>query len=117
MEFKPLSLLLILLLLAMLTGIFIGGNLAMFILAYIFIFVIMLCCSLYTAATLHVRLLRIFIYAAVMVLQILYAILITYNYEGGLAEFTLLKLTSTIIILLPLIIEELFFIKERKRKG
>lgn len=55
MKSKPLSYLLILLLLAMLTGIFIGGNFAMFILAYIFVFVIMLFCSLYTAATLHVR--------------------------------------------------------------
>lgn len=114
MKSKLLSFLLILLLLAMLTGIFIGGNFAMFILAYIFVFLIMLFCSLYTEATLHVRLLRIFIYAAIMVLQMLYTILITYNYEGGIAEFTLLKLTSTVIILLPPIIEKLFFIKEKK---
>ncbi len=114
MKSKPLFFLLILLLLAMLIGIFIGGNFAMFILAYIFVFAIMLFCSLYTAATLHVRLVRIFIYASIMVLQILYSTLITYNYQGSLAEFTLLKLTSTAIILLPPIIEKLFFIKEKK---
>ena len=114
MKQKPLALLLFLLLLAMLTGIFIGGNFAMFILAYIFVFVIMLFCSLYTAATLHVRMLQIFIYISIMVLQILYTALITYNYQGRLTEFNLLKLTSTAIILLPPIIEKLFFIKEKK---
>ncbi|MGB8454023.1 MAG: hypothetical protein WCD89_17055 [Anaerocolumna sp.] len=114
MKSKSLSLLLILLLLAILIGIFIGGNFAMFILAYIFVFVIMLFCSLYTAATLHVRLLQIFIYISIMVLQILYTTLITYNYQRNPAEFNLLKLTSTAIILLPPIIEKLFFIKEKK---
>ena len=49
-----------------------------------------------------------------MVLQILYTTLITYNYQGSLAEFNLFKLTSTAIILLPPIIEKLFFIKEKK---
>jgi Orthopoxvirus protein of unknown function (DUF830). len=114
MKSKLQSFLLLLLIVAMQIGIFIAGNFAMFILAYIFVFVIMLFCSLYAAATLHVRLLRIFIYLIIMIFQILYTILITYNYEGGIVEFILLKLTSTVIILLPGIIEKLFFIKEKK---
>ncbi len=114
MKSKLLSFLLILMLLAMLAGIYIGGNFAMFILAYIFVFVIMLFRSLYAAATLHVRLLQISIYISIMVLQILYTTLIIYNYQGNLAEFNLLKLTSTALILLPPIIERLFFIKENK---
>lgn len=86
----------------------------MFLLAYIFLFVIMLLCSLYTAATLHIRLIRISVYASIMVFQILYTALITFRYEGDSMVFTLLKLTNTVIILLPPIIEKLFFIKENK---
>lgn len=114
MKAKLLLFVLILLLLAMLMGIFMSGNSTMFILAYIFVFVIMLFRCLYTAATLHIRLLRIFTYASIMVLQILYTLLITYNDEGGSSGFDLLKLVSTAMILLPFMIERLFFIKDRK---
>ena len=96
---------------ALLIGIFLSGNFSMFILSYIFLFVFMSFRSLYTAATLHIRLLRICIYVSVMVLQILYTCLITFSAGGGGAGFTMLKLTSTVIIFLPLIIEKLFFIK------
>jgi len=114
MKQKSLFMALILLFIAMLVGVFIGGRFSMFILSYIFICVIMLFFSLYTAATLHVRLFRAFLYITVMILQILYTTLITYDFVDHDTKFTVFKLTSTVIILLPFLIEKLFFLQDKK---
>ena len=95
MKSKLLSFILAALLFAVLTGIFIAGNFAMFIVAYIFLFAIMLLRSLYAAATVHIRLLYIGTYVSIMILQIIYTTLVTFQYEESSTAFTLLKLTST----------------------
>ncbi len=114
MKPKILSFLLAVLLCAALTGIFISDKYVILVFAYILVFVIMLFRSLYAAATLHVRLLYIGIYLAIMILQIQYTTLITFSYETDSLIFTLFKLISTAIILVPLIIEKLFFVENNK---
>ncbi len=114
MKQKSMLTALFILFLCMMIGIFIGGSFPMFILSYIFVCVIMLFLSLYTAATLHARLFRAFIYITIMILQILYTRLITFALGESPVEFTLLKITSTVIIMLPFLIEKLLFIQDKK---
>jgi Orthopoxvirus protein of unknown function (DUF830). len=114
MKSKVLSVLLIVLLCAMTAGIFISGNFVMFILAYLFLFAIMLFRSLYAAETLNTRLLYIGVYTAVMIMQIVYTTLITFAYESDSQVFMLFKLTSAAIILVSPIIERLFFARNSR---
>jgi len=109
MNTKPLKILLSLLVAGILLTVFYVGNFAAFILANIFVFVFMVIRIICSATHLSEKILQFFIYALIMVLQILYLTLLTFSHTEESSAFVILKLTSTALILLSPLIEKVLF--------
>ena len=109
MKQKVLLITLITLLCAVLFGIYISSAYVMFILFYTFIFIFMFFRSLFSARTVHSKIIGISVYLAIMVFQITFTTLITFSSESAGFEFVFFKMISLVIILGSPLTERVFF--------
>ncbi len=109
MNTKILKILLGLFVTGILLTVFYFGDYVVFVLASIFVFVFMVIRIICSTIHLSEKILQFFVYALIMVLQILYFTLLVFSHSEESLVFVILKLTSTALILLSPIIEKVLF--------
>lgn len=93
------------------TALFFSGDYVVFILAYIFSFVFLLCYTVFAASTLLEKIVQTFIYALIMAAQIVFDVLVLRTLlEGASETFILGKLLGILLIFIPFFVKQLFFI-------
>lgn len=96
------------------TALFSSGNCAVYILAYVFTFVFLLCYTVFAASTILEKIVQSFIYALIMAVQIVFDVLVLGTLlEGNTEAYILGKLLGTLLIFIPFLIKQLFFIGSR----
>lgn len=101
----------LLLMIAVLTGaaLYRSGNYVVYMLAYIFSFVFLLCLTAFEGDALQKKAARIAVYAVILAAQILFAALVVRPLCGAGQLPELYRLLSVLIILVPFLLRQVFF--------
>lgn len=95
-------------------ALFFSGDYVVFILAYIFSFVFLLCYTVFAASTILEKIVQTFIYALIMAAQIVFDVLVLRTLLVGNTEtYRLGKLLGILIIFIPFFVKQIFFIRQR----
>lgn len=95
------------------SALFFGGSYAVYILAYIFSFVFLLCYTVFAASTILEKMVQTFIYALILAAQIVFDSLVLRTLLEGNTEFYgLAKFLGIALIFIPFFVKQLFFIKQ-----
>lgn len=96
------------------TALFFSGDYVVYILAYIFSFVFLLCYTIFAASTILEKIVQTFIYALIMAAQIVFDVLVLRTLlEGNIETYGLGKLLGIVLIFIPFFVKQLFFIGQR----
>lgn len=113
MKQKLFSILTLGILLIACTALFFGGNYVVFILAYVFSFVFLLCHTIFSASAILEKIAQTIAYALIMAAQILFDTLVirTLLEENGTIS-SLGKLFGILLIFIPFFVKQIFFHKK-----
>lgn len=94
-------------------ALFWGGNYVVFILAYVFSFVFLLCYAVFSASTIPEKIAQVIVYALIMVSQILFDIFVirTLLKESDMV-CSMGKLLGILLIFIPVFMKQIFFFKQ-----
>lgn len=91
-----------------------SGNYVVYLLAYIFSFVFLLCFTVFSASTLLEKAVQTFIYALIMASQIVFdALVLRTLLESNLGSCILGKLLGIVLIFIPFLVRQFFFISQQ----
>lgn len=102
----PMGLLFIMILL-MCAALFLNGNYVVYILSYIFSFTFLFCYAVFSATTIWEKIAQTIVYALIMAVQILFAVLVIR--PSGNDE--LCRLLGAVFLFTPFLIRQIFFLK------
>ncbi len=93
----------------LLVGLFLSGNIAIFSLTYVFVYMIMIARAVMTPATKRMRFFLILTYSILLAIQLTYMVMVVFadHYEYLVTEYVA-RLFGTIIVVFPWIIERIF---------
>lgn len=96
------------------SALFFSGDYVVYILAYIFSFVFLLCYTIFAASTILEKIVQTLLYALIMAAQIVFDVLVLRSLlEGNADTYNLGKLLGIVIIFIPFLVKQLFFIGQR----
>lgn len=91
-------------------ALFWGGSYAAFLLAYVFAFGFLFCCTAFSAASALEKVKQLLVYALIMAAQIVFAVLILRTLlEGGMTDGRLGKLAGAALIFVPFLVRRCVF--------
>lgn len=94
-------------------ALFWSGNYVIYIVAYVFSFIFLLCYTVFSASNIFEKVIQTLVYALIMVVQILFDTLVIRTLlEEDTAIFSIGKLLGILLIFLPLLVKQLFFFKQ-----
>lgn len=113
MKKKILTIFTFLIVLSACAALFWSGNYVVFILAYVFSFVFLLCYAVFSASTILEKIVQVIVYALIMVSQILFNIFVirTLLKESSVV-CSLGKLLGILLFFIPLLVKQIFFFKQ-----
>lgn len=95
------------------TALFFSCNYVVFILAYVFSFVFLLCYAVFSSSTILEKIVQAIVYALIMVSQILFDTLVIRTLLKEINTICSLgKLLGILLIFIPFIVKQLFFVKQ-----
>ncbi len=95
------------------TALYFSGNYVIFILAYVFAFVFLLCYAVFSASTIPEKIAQIIVYALIMVSQILFDTLVIRKLQTEYDTISRLgSLIGILLIFIPFFVKQLFFAKQ-----
>ena len=93
------------------TALFFSGDYVVYILAYIFSFIFLLCYTVFTASTILEKIVQTIIYGLIMAAQIVFDVLVIRILLEGNPETCILgKFLGIVLIFIPFLVKQLFFI-------
>ena len=93
------------------TALFFSGYYVVYILAYIFSFIFLLCYTVFTASTILEKIVQTIIYGLIMAAQIVFDVLVIRILLEGNPETCILgKFLGIVLIFIPFLVKQLFFI-------
>lgn len=96
------------------TALFFGGDYVVYILAYIFSFVFLLCYTVFAASTILEKIVQTLTYALILAAQIVFNVLVLRNLlDGNIETYSLGKFLGIALIFIPFFVKQLFFIGQR----
>lgn len=96
------------------TALFFGGDYVVYILAYIFSFVFLLCYTVFAASTILEKIVQTLTYALILAAQIVFDVLVLRNLlDGNIETYSLGKFLGIALIFIPFFVKQLFFIGQR----
>lgn len=85
-----------------------NGNYIVYILAYIFSFMFLLCYTVFAASAIKEKIAQVIIYALILAAQILFSVLVMRCAADNEQTFALYRLLGILIILIPFLVKKIW---------
>lgn len=85
-----------------------SGSYVVYILAYSFSFVFLLCYTVFAPSAIGIKIVQGIVYALILAAQVLFAVLVMRPASGGGQLFALCRLLGVLMILVPFLIKRLW---------
>lgn len=86
-----------------------NGNYIVYMLAYIFAFIFLLCHAVFSAYDIWGKIAQVIVFAIIMAVQILFAVFVIRPFTSGGLVFDLCRLSGTVFLFIPLLVRQIFF--------